>query len=207
VALAACTSAKPVRVVTVTRTPSPTRAASSAPASTSPAASPGATATRQTALPGTCDTLLPDLSVKNAIDINTFTGTDAFVVGQPEPDIGRLAYLNCRYGVTGKAAAATPAVEIGISLYRTPAQAAARIAATVDDYTAHGATATDVTVQGKQASMLTGGVGTGYDVPTVVVSSGQRTVAVSIASTVASGAKARTDATALASLALQRTGG
>ena len=53
--------------------------------------------------------------------------------------------------------------------------------------------------------MLTGGVGVGYDVPLLVVASGQRTVAVSVARTVAAGAKAVSDATAVAALALKRT--
>jgi hypothetical protein len=134
-------------------------------------------------------------------------GTDAFVVGKAEPTIGRIGYLNCRYGVTGRGAAARPAIEVGISLYRTAAQAAARIPATVDDYSAHGATASDVTVTGLPAQLLTGGTGDGYDVPLLVVASGQRTVAVSVDSTVATGSKAKADAIAITRLALDRTSG
>lgn len=145
--------------------------------------------------------------MSEAIGGASLAGTTAFVVGQPEPDIGRVAYLNCRYGVTGTGTAATPKIEIGISLYDSAAHATARITATVDDYTAHGATATDTTVDSLTATMLTGGVGAGYDVPLLVVASGQRTVAVSVASSVATGDKAVSDATALANLALHRTGG
>lgn len=158
-----------------------------------------------TQLNGTCDTLLPDSSVDHALGVDSLRGEDAFVVGKPEPSINRLAYLNCRYGVTGKGSAATPAIEIGISLYASDDDAASRITATVDDYTAHGASASDATVNGSPAKMLRGGVGDDYAIPTLVVASGQRTVAVSVADSVATGAKAVDDATALAALALKRT--
>jgi hypothetical protein len=210
--LAACTSAKPTRFVTVTHTPSrPQTSVSSPPSTSAPAPSstaaptPSATPTLSR-LRGTCDTLLPDSDVEQALGGPLPGGTDAFVVGAPDPVIHRVGYLNCRYGVTGRGAAATPAIEIGISLYRTAAQAAARITATVDDYDAHGAAAIDATVNGRPATILSGGAGAGYDVPLLVVAFGQRTVAVSIGSVVATGSKASTDAEALAGLALDRSG-
>lgn len=203
VLLAACSSGKPTRVVTITTTPSAPAGAGTS--STAPKPSPAVT--RQTRLNGTCETLLPDFAVTQALGRGPISGTDAFVVGTPEPDIGRIGYLNCRYGVTGKGASATPKIEIGISLYATAAKAAVRIPATVDDYTAHGANATDTTVRGRPAKLITGGVGAGYDVPLLVVASGQRTVAVSISKAVATGAAVRSDATKLAALALRETGG
>jgi hypothetical protein len=160
-----------------------------------------------TKLDGTCDTLLPDYSISQAVGGDQLAGTEAFVVGKPDPAIARLGYLNCRYGLTGAGAAATAKIEIGISLYATPAKAAARLSATVDDYTAHGATGAPATVDGRRATMLTGGAGPDYDVPLLVVAAGQRTVAVNVAPGVATGAKATADATALATLALHRTGG
>lgn len=208
---AACSSSKPARVVTVTVPPSSPPAASTPPASppgttsAPPSTSATSAAPHQTDLNGTCDTLLPDDSVIEAIGGTTFDGTDQFVVGEPDPVIHRLAYLNCRYGVTGTDAKSPPAIEIGISLYDTAARAAARITATVDDYTLHGASASDTTVDGHAATMLTGGAGAGYDVPTLVVAAGQRTVAVSVADSVATGNKANSYAAALASLALKRT--
>ncbi|HZC74022.1 MAG TPA: hypothetical protein VE442_25265 [Jatrophihabitans sp.] len=204
--LAGCVSSKPETFVTVTRTSLPP-AATSPPATTSQpvTATPSPSPSRMTDFKGTCDTLLPDPPVFNALGVKTLPGKDAFVVGQPDASIHRLAYLNCRYGVTGSGSAATPAVEIGVSLYATADDAATRITATVDDYTSHGASASDATVAGQPAKMLTGGSGDGYDVPTLVVSSGQRTVAVSIAGSVAKGADAVHDATALAALTLDRT--
>jgi hypothetical protein len=160
-----------------------------------------------TKLSGTCDTLLPDADVEDALGGPLPTGADSFVVGVPERSIGRVAYVNCRYGLTGRGAAAMPAVEIGISLYGTAAQAAARISATADDYATHGATRRDTTAAGHPATLLTGGSGVGYDVTLLVVAFGQRTVAVSIGSALATGTKATHDATALAALALRRTAG
>ncbi len=207
--LAGCVSSKPTTVVTVTRTSSPAGSspATTRPPTTSAVTSPSPTFTHMTKLNGTCDTLLKDAAVYDAAGVAGLPGNDAFVVGAPDPTISRVAYLNCRYGVTGRGTAATPAIEIGISLYTTDAKAAARISATVDDYTAHGASASDVAVNGLTATMLTGGVGDGYDVALLVVAAGQRTVAVSVDSSVAKGAKALTSATALAALALNRTGG
>src|SRR5439155_25404113 len=101
--------------------------------------SPAPRASHLSSFKGTCDTLLPDGSVFDAIHISPLPGTDAFVVGQPDPTIHRIAYLNCRYGVTGSGSAAKPSIEIGVSLYDTADRAAQRITATVDDYTAHGA--------------------------------------------------------------------
>ena len=48
---------------------------------------------------GSCASDLPELAVLNALDRNTLPGDTAFVVGAPEKSIGRLTYLNCRYGV------------------------------------------------------------------------------------------------------------
>jgi hypothetical protein len=210
---AACSSSKPVRTVTVTAPPSkaggPSSISGSAARSTpAPATSGSAGASSHlTKLNGTCDTLLPDASITEALGGTPLNGVDAFVVGKPEPTISRIAYLNCRYGVTGSGAAAKPKVEIGISLYSAADKAAARIGATADDYTAHGATAGDAKVDGLSGRLLTGGVGAGYAVPLLVVASGQRTVAVGVDPAVATGAEATTDAVALATLALQRTGG
>jgi hypothetical protein len=210
--VAACSSAKPQRVVTVTVPPShrssPSSSSPASPSGTgSTSASGTATAAPLTKLSGTCDTLLPDYSISQAVGGAQLAGIDAFVVGTPDPGIGRRAYLNCRYGVTGTGAAAKTKIEVGISLYSSPDKAAARVASTIDDYQAHGASGQQTTVDGRQATVLSGGVGAGYDQPLVVVASGQRTVAVNVAPSVASGARAVQDAVAIATLALKRTGG
>lgn len=134
-------------------------------------------------------------------------GTTAFIVGAAEADIGRLAYLNCRYGLPAGAAAstATPTLEIGISLYDTAAHAAARIPATVDDYANHGASQTDVTVDGVAVAILTMASGEGYTNPTAVAASGQRTIAITLVEP--RGANVTQDLTALAKVTLERSGG
>jgi hypothetical protein len=207
---AACSSGKPQRVVTVTVAPTH-HSSSTVSASTSPSATgrPSATgsATRVTKLSGTCDTLLPDYSISQAVRGSQLAGTDAFVIGTPDPRIGRLGYLNCRYGVTGTGAAAKTKIEVGISLYSTAEKAAARVASTSADYQAHGASGQPTTVDGQKATVLSGGVGAGYDQPLLVVASGQRTVAVNVAPSVAIGPQATQDAVAIATLALKRTGG
>jgi hypothetical protein len=179
-----------------------------APSTTSTSAAPSPTSTALHQLPGTCDSLLPAAAVDNALG-RSLGGQTAFVVGLPEKNIGRLGYLNCRYGLpsgrTGSSATAVAQAEIGVSLYKDAQSAAARIPATVDAYVAHGATSRTTQIDGQQATILTGGVGVDYTAPTIVVASGQRTVAVSMHEK--AGARATKDLTALANLALTQTGG
>lgn len=170
--------------------------------STAPAPSSSTPAT--TILPGSCDNLLPMSAVEGALG-RAIAGRTAFVVGVPEKDIGRISYLNCRYGLPADAKGAAK-VEIGVSLYQSAALAAKRIPATIDDYvTNHGAQQKPATVGGKPATVLTGGTGSGYDIPTIVLSSGQRTIAVSVAE--AAGADPTKDLVAVATLTLTKTGG
>lgn len=182
---------------------------SSAPVSSAPSSSrasvspsPTAAATGEPSLGGRCEDLLPVGTVNIALR-RTVIGRTAFVLGVAEPDIGRLTYLNCRYGlaapVKGKPAPA-PQVEIGISLYTSPAQANRRVQATIDYYRAHGAVDRAVRVGSAPGTVLTG-----YGLPTVVAAAGPRTVAVSVTPKLLAGggtaqlaalAKAALDATA-----------
>lgn len=195
--------AAPTKTVVITRTAVPSQTPSASPSqSPSASASPTTTAARQ--LPGTCDGLLPAAAVDNALG-HTVGGKTAFVVGLPEKDIGRIGYINCRYGLPAGAQAKTaiPKVEIGVSLYRSADLAAKRIPATVDAYTAHGAKSTTTKVNGVSADVLTGGTAAGYRMPTLVLASGQRTVAVTVDER--AGASATKDLVALAKLALSHT--
>lgn len=206
VSVAGCATqpaSRPATTVTVTRQP-PAASHSGAPPPPVPATGTGASSSvpaTLTTLPGTCEDMLPLPVIDNALN-REVPGRTAFVVGVAEADIHRLGYVNCRYGLTS--AQSAPAIEIGISLYRTAADAAARIPATVDDFLAHGSTDADTTVGGVPAHLLTGGSGAGYG-PTVVLASGQRTLAV----TLAAGAShdPRGDLATLAALALQRSAG
>lgn len=213
-ALAGCGSNAPPAATTVTvtssHTPTVTRSpsrstTSSASHSTATAIAPVTASKHLTAFRGTCESLLPAPAVSDALGAALPAGVEAFVVGQPDRTISRIAYLNCRYGVTGKGAAAVPKIEIGISLYTTAAKAAERVTATSADYTTHGAESNDVDVSGLRGVLLTGGVGTGYDVPLLVVATDQRTVAVGVAASVASGGDVARVSSVLATFALQRT--
>lgn len=203
-------SGQPAKTVVVTRiaTAPATTPAGTAASSATPSTTPSATATTMRELPGTCDDLLPAAAIDTALG-RSLGGRTAFVVGLPEKDIGRLGYLNCRYGLpmgsAGSAAGAVAKAEIGVSLYKDQQSAAARIPATVDDYVSHGANSSTTQVDGQAATLLTGGTGAGYDEPTLVLTSGQRTVAVTVHES--AGAQTTKDLSALANLALTHTGG
>ena len=186
---------------TVTVTPHVATAPSTEP-STSPVAdvrSPSSSAVMHR-LPGTCDDLLSVGTLVDALghDLN---GKTAFVVGLPDAATGRISYLNCRYSVGP--AAPTGRIEIGVSLYRTAAKAASRIAPTVSDYVAHGANSSAATVAGLPARVLIGGAGADY-APTVVLADGQRTIVVTVRDSTDTAA-ARSELLRLALLADQRT--
>jgi hypothetical protein len=188
-------------------TSSPTSPGGSSGSSASTTTSPSATTSSPpvkhvTKLSGTCDSLLPRPEVEQTLGV-TFTGRTAYVVGVPEKNIGRLAYLNCRYGL-GAGGKGTPSVEVGVSLYNSPAQAQKRLAGTVEDYRDHGATQSAVTVSGADASLLVG-TARGYDIPLLVLASDQRTVAVSVVTTLLPAAKRQPAMVKLAALALERT--
>ena len=137
------------------------------------------------------------------------SGRNAFIVGVAERNIGRTAYLNCRYGIppTLPGRTAQPQIEIGISLYRTATQAQQRVRGTVFDYLGNGAVQSSHTIAGHHAVLLTGGTGPGYDAPLLVLAAGQRTIAVNLA-TRAGAAPFRARAlVALAVLTLTRTTG
>lgn len=214
--LAGCSVEREGSTVTVTVPPStaPTPTGSTPATSSTAAAVSSPTATT---IPGTCASLLSEYYVEQALGNARLGGTTAFVVGVPDATIGRLATINCRYGVTGTGAAARSKVEIGVSLYRTAAQAQARVTATTTDYTGRGATATPATVPAAgtapavDATYLSGASGTGYTQPLLVLADDRRTVAVSIdPAAIGSPPAAQTAqqaALAVARVALTRTAG
>jgi len=175
--LGGCTQAPAPGGSASTATSTPASSSSPTPSPSRTSSKPTAVATGEPSLGGRCEDLLSVGTVNIALR-RTVIGRTAFVLGVAEPDIGRLTYLNCRYGipapVKGKPAP-QPQVEIGISLYNSPAQASRRIQATVEYYRAHGAGDRPVQVGSTPGSMLSG-----YGMPTVVVAAGPRTVAVTV---------------------------
>ena len=184
------------------QTTTPTSTASSARTSSRPA-SPSPAPVLMKKLSGNCDSLLPQVEVENTMGVR-FAGKTAYVVGVPEKNIGRLGYLNCRYGLNANVGA-IPETEIGISLYNTPGQAQQRLAGTIDDYRSHGATQSATSVSGTPGTLLVGGDGAGYNVPLLVVAFGQRTVAVSVVDKLLAPSSRGAVMAKVAALALQRT--
>jgi hypothetical protein len=60
-------------------------------------------------------------------------------------------------------------------------------------------------VSGEQGTLLTGGSGAGYDIPLLVIASGQRTVAVSVVEKLLAPSRRGAVMAKVAALALQRT--
>ncbi len=152
-------------------------------------------------LGGRCSDLLPVTTIEGVLG-KTVVGKSSDVLGIAEPNIGRLTYLNCRYGlaaaVKGKPAPA-PQVEIGISLYKSVAQAAQRVQGTIEDYRSHGSTQ-----QAAAAGTFPATILTGYGAPTIVVAAGARTVAVTVLASLIAGTSS-TSLVALAKAALDAT--
>lgn len=179
----------------------PSSSVASTPTSSSASATPSST--EPASLGGRCDSLLPVTTIDDALG-RPVLGKTSDILGVAEPNIGRLTYLNCRYGigatVKGKPAP-TPGVEIGISLYNSVAQAARRVQGTVEDYRTHGATAQSAAVNQLPATILVG-----YGGPTIVVAAGPRTVAVTVDAKLIAGAPT-SGLVALAKAALDATAG
>jgi hypothetical protein len=145
---------------------------------------------------------LPVTSIDDALG-RPVIGRTSFILGIAEPNIGRLARINCQYGlstpVKGKPTPG-PLIEIGISLYNSVAQAGRRVEGTLEDYRTHGAIPQNVSVATVPATILTG-----YTAPTIVLAAGPRTVVVTVSTRLVSSsptstlvllAKAALDATA-----------
>jgi hypothetical protein len=169
-------------VVTVTPTPSspaspaaPSKAAeASSGAADASASGSGSGSARYRQLPGNCGALLPISTIMKPLG-HAIKGKTEFIVGKADKTIGRLANINCRYGV-----ASNPAMlEIGVSLYGSAADAGKRVPSTANFYVNHGATRSSATVDGEKAVILTGGRGDA-STPTLAVAKGQRAVAISL---------------------------
>lgn len=165
-----------------TASPSTSDSATSSTVAAAPSSSastqPSATSTTPVGFNGRCEDLLPLSLVTDALQ-RPVVGRTSSIVGVAEPNIGRLAYLNCKYGITTatvkKKPVTTTGVEIGLSLYSTAQQAAKRVQATVDYYLSLGASAHPIRV-GQNAGQIMLGVGDTL----IVVAAGPRTAAISV---------------------------
>ena len=174
------------------------------PSSSTPSAPPSTTAR---ALAGDCSTILPLDQVETALG-KPVVGHTAFIVNIPEPKIGQLARVNCRYGIgtsvkKGKRTIVPPPkVEVSVSLYSTDKQASARVADTVAAWRDSGARQIDVLVGPDDGTLLIG-----YGDPLLVVAHGQRTAAVTVQATMLAGKDAGAVMGKIAATAITNSGG
>ncbi len=157
-------------------------ASPSASATTSASATPTPTATAA-ALPETCDDALPLLDLDRALG-TTLVGRTTYIEGAPDPEINRTGRMTCRYGIpVGRAG--SHRLELSVSTYTDEASAADRVEVTVLSARQQGSRSAEVRVGGEQGFLLTrGGIR-----PTLVVASGTRTVALTVANGVLTNAQ------------------
>lgn len=123
-------------------------------------------------LPGSCTAVAQTSEVNRALG-TSLAGDPGYVRDVPIARIGRLGRVTCNYGASKPKA--TPPVQIGVSLYKTAAQASSRVTATVQSATNSGATSAQVGIGIADATVLQGSTGV-----LVVLSEQRVTVAVSV---------------------------
>lgn len=128
-------------------------------------------------LPATCADLLTVAQVTDGLGVR-LPGTTSYVVGEPQPDIGRTARATCGYGVapaTATAGASDPLLEVTVFVYTDAAAAAARVEVLVDNQEQQGVRADSATVPGADAVLLSGPADT-----TLVATVQERTYALTL---------------------------
>jgi hypothetical protein len=158
-------------------------------------------------LAGDCSTILPLDEVETALG-KPVVGRTAFVVNIPDPKVGQLARVNCRYGI-GKSVkkgnqtvVPPPKIEVSVSLYSTEQEATGRVADTVAAWRDNGARQVELVVGPDHGTLLIG-----YGAPLLVVAHGQRTAAVTVQATLLVGKDAGTVMGQIASTAISNSGG
>lgn len=150
--------------------PTPTPIASSTPAPTT-------TAAPTYELPATCAGLLTGSQLEAALGAR-LPGTSTYVVGAPEPGIGRTGRVTCGFGVTPAtqtAGASDPLLEVSVFTYRDAAAATDRLEVLTSAQEAQGVPAGPATVTGAQAVLFAGPADT-----TLVAVLAERTVSLTL---------------------------
>lgn len=124
-------------------------------------------------VPETCDEILTPDQIGKILG-TLLTGDPQPVAGQPLPDIGRTARLDCYYGLQSGQPLSTATVWIGLATYTTPQQAAHRLTNTINDEREAGARADTVPVGSATGTLL---IGTTW---TLVAQRGRTTAVVTI---------------------------
>ena len=202
-------SADPVSATSATTATSGTPVTPSASVPVTPSASrPAGTPTRrQLSLGGSCDSLLPLAQIWQSSGL-TFAGLTRFVVGVPKPNIGRLAYLNCRYGIPPQHGANADGAadrdrDQPVPHTRAGPGAGPRHRLRLPLQQRH-RSHPDRRRTARRPAQQRGRAG--YDAPLLVLAAGQRTIAVSIAGRAGTSATRWRAMAALTALALARTG-
>jgi hypothetical protein len=132
-----------------------------------------ASASSQRPVPKSCGGVATLAEVTDILQV-AVTGQTLPVVGVPEPKIGRIARIDCYYGVpAGQPLTAAP-VSIGLASYSDDASARKRMTSTVSDEKDAGAKANDVPVGPDRGVLLNS------TKHTLVAARGNNTVVVSV---------------------------
>ncbi|MDR1999317.1 MAG: hypothetical protein LBQ06_05165 [Frankiaceae bacterium] len=153
---------------------------------------------------GGCGGILPVSAIDQVIGTQ-LRGSTSFIVGEPDPSIDRISYLNCQYAIPDPVAGQPPPtaqIEVGLSAYGSSASAQARVQGTIEAYREQGSTSTPVAVGQLSGTELLGGGD-----PTLVVASGNKTVAVTVAAALVTDASRDAILSGLAQRALTGLGG
>ncbi|SCX50595.1 hypothetical protein SAMN03159343_2438 [Klenkia marina] len=153
--------------------PTTTGTTSSAP-TTAPATT---TAVPTYELPETCAGLLTSRQLDDALGAR-LPGTSTYVVGTPEPGIGRTGRVTCGFGVTpatATAGASDPLLEVSVFTYTDAAAADERLEALTAVQEGHGVPAGTAAVPGAQSVLFAGPADT-----TLVATVEARTVSVTL---------------------------
>lgn len=199
-----------------TSVPSASAMAGSSPGATAGATpvSPGSSAAQK--LSTGCASVLGTAELDRVLGRH-LAGTTQPIRGVAEPAIGRTGRLTCRYGIrtnprptaSGSPAAPNPhrttgdtvPVEVSLSTYRDPDAASQRVDFTIHEQQATGARATDATVAGVSAILLTG-----QRQSTLVLSYREMTLALSLAADTVPARRAEAVATALGDVVMHHLG-
>lgn len=152
--------------------PAPTTAAGTTAAATTTAPAPPAYV-----LPATCSELLTLTQVDAAIGAR-LPGETSYVVGEPEPGIGRTGRVSCGFGVTpatGTAGPSAPLLEVSVFTYTDPGAAADRVDVLVEAAAGQGVRSSPAAVPGADAVLLSAVGDT-----TLVATVGARTYALTL---------------------------
>jgi hypothetical protein len=155
-------------------------------------------------LPATCSGLLTTGQLDAALGAR-LPGTSTYVVGAPEPGIGRTGRVTCGFGVTpatATAGASDPLLEVSLFTYRDAAAAADRLEVLTAAQEGQGVPAGAASVPGASAVLFAGPADT-----TLVAVLAERTVALTLVPGLRDAAGTRTALEQLAADALGTAAG